>query len=101
MRRVLSIGSKSRRGHRRDGERLKSGRNSNKGAPSTSGPQGSIYTGKKDKRESVQQMNSSEQNMVSMPTANSTSEATPKVKISLPHPELSIKHVQTQIKFSR
>ncbi|PBK86877.1 hypothetical protein ARMGADRAFT_470792, partial [Armillaria gallica] len=35
--------SKSRRGPRRDGERLKSGRNSNKGAPSTSGPQASIY----------------------------------------------------------
>ncbi|PBK86878.1 ARM repeat-containing protein [Armillaria gallica] len=74
--------SKSRPGPRRDGERLKSGRNSNKGAPSTSGPQASIYTGKKDKRESVQQTNSSEQNTVSMPNANSTSEATPKDEAS-------------------
>ncbi|KAK0241307.1 armadillo-type protein [Armillaria nabsnona] len=73
--------SKSRRGPRRDGERLKSGQNSNKGAPSTSGPQSSIYTGKKDKRESVQQTNSSEQNTVSMPNANSTSEATPKDEV--------------------
>ncbi|PBK74055.1 ARM repeat-containing protein [Armillaria solidipes] len=70
--------SKSRRGSRRGGERLKSGQNSNKGAPSTSGPQSSIHAGKKDKRESVQRTNSSSQNMVSVPNANSTSEATPK-----------------------
>ncbi|SJK97981.1 uncharacterized protein ARMOST_01237 [Armillaria ostoyae] len=70
--------SKSRRGSRRGGERLKSGQNSNKGAPSTSDPQSSIHAGKKDKRESVQRTNSSSQNMVSVPNANSTSEATPK-----------------------
>ncbi|KAK0226358.1 armadillo-type protein [Armillaria fumosa] len=67
--------ARSRRGQRRGGERLKSGQNSNKGAPSTSGPQSSIHTGKKDKLGSAQPTNSSEQNV---PNANSTTETTSK-----------------------
>ncbi|KAK0494844.1 armadillo-type protein [Armillaria luteobubalina] len=67
--------AKSRRRPRRGGGRLKSGQNSNKSAPNTSGPHSSVHAGEKNKLESVQPTNSSEQNM---PNANSTSEATSK-----------------------
>ncbi|PBK74052.1 ARM repeat-containing protein [Armillaria solidipes] len=57
----------------------KFGQISNKDAPLIFGPLSSIYAGKKDsKRESVQRMNSSSQNMFSMLNNDSTAEATPK-----------------------
>ncbi|SJK97983.1 uncharacterized protein ARMOST_01239 [Armillaria ostoyae] len=48
-----------------------------RGAPLTFGPESSIYAGKKDKRESVQRMNSPSLNMFSMLNNDSTAEATP------------------------
>ncbi|KAK0494867.1 armadillo-type protein [Armillaria luteobubalina] len=63
------------------GDLSKFGQISNKGAPFTFGPQSSIYAGKKDKRESVQRLNSSSQNMFSMLNNYSTAEATPKEMI--------------------
>ncbi|PBK86888.1 hypothetical protein ARMGADRAFT_471113 [Armillaria gallica] len=49
-----------------------------RGAPLTFGPESSIYAGKKEKRESVQQTNFSSLNMFSMLNNDSTAEVTPK-----------------------
>ncbi|KAK0212418.1 hypothetical protein DFS33DRAFT_25830 [Desarmillaria ectypa] len=60
------------------GDLSRFGQISSKGAPLTFGPQSSIYAGKKEKRESVQRTNSS-QNMFSMLNTDSATEAaTPK-----------------------
>ncbi|KIY68094.1 hypothetical protein CYLTODRAFT_421949 [Cylindrobasidium torrendii FP15055 ss-10] len=58
--------------------------NKTAGAPMTFGPQSSIYSGKKDKRESIQRTNSSSQNMFQMLSQQSESAAEPSAPAEAP-----------------